>query len=1111
MSKAFNVCLEEKIMKWQIKLIAWILCLVMMLQIPIVTYATDHAETTEYVIPLASNILGKQKVLLLERDGRYYLSVEDIGRLTRCQLQILENEILLDHGLRQIVIDKKTCKAEDHILGIAQDQNIERELPVAMITHEDGYYFEAVPMLMYMGATCSIVDDGALNIWMPPFTIYESILEGYWNWKVDLESLYGGQENIDDAIACAVWSDLFDFVNGEGIQTNFDIHIENAMYEILAVDVLKYNSAQTLAAQVMEELNGFLEVCAEEHTSAVPFLLEQYLNAQESQINHGALLCQINGKAGDTDEVARISKELNQQLYEHLETKRAFDEIGSFLDASTLALDIAVTSHTLMQYDDSTKKLFANTINDRILSAAHCSTKYKNVTDQIAENLSSDGEIIGSTAVDKIKEYFWDAVEEKGFKAVIKQFTSGADLYAAAVEIGGTIASLFNYKRNEAFSADLNAIILGRYQEELSYLLKYYYHYACGDGASLNDETFEDLRNLLILYYRTTIAFEENYTASVEYFDKKNGKERAEASRSIADRFAEYLYRITNCKMVPLADRADLEQDLIKPEWIEKVSASVAVDFEKLVSDAAVETVFVDDDWCYCYHIPQFNLPGDQAQQINRKMADHCDDLLDQYVYPSVRDYGYAEIEQMIYDWGYHRDLASVVLESTHMWGGAEYDVYTISISTGQEVAVDTLLAVYGLDLEGFHELVHARLRQYWDERSDWRENTGAEFFDDRVDRTLSDENIRSAVPYINSEGGLSFVANIYSLAGGDSYYHRINAKGPIEAESMECTKEHRSDSSSKDDPLQYFIENCSSRYFEKEEIQGFDLQMCLYARNAVFARAGRKFQNEELRTYFEQYSWYQPHIAAEDFQDSMLSAIELANVNLILEHEKALKVDAQIPSSVQTTEQALQAYGDVLDMFHAGVSTGWTNRDGEGWGVPRDPDDVSYLFYAYLSDYTPAQIGYAFLDLNGDDNLELLVAPMDLQDKGEFYELYTVAGGKLVHAISAGERDMYYAAVDGSINNHGSGSALTSSDDNLRLDPADGSLKVNQAVIHDAYRDKLNPYFYAETDYYDPKTYETDYSVLKPISEEEAKQIKDAFPDNRVIAWVPFAQYTGR
>lgn len=561
-------------MKRQIRIIACILCLVMILQFAPAIYAAEDTETAEHMIPIESNIVGKQNVLILERDGRYYLSVEDISQLTRSQLQIQENKLFLDHGIRQIVIDKKACKAEDHILRIARDQNIERELPVEVITHEDGYYLEAVPMLMYMGATCTIVNDGALTVWMPPYTIYESIREGYWNWKIDIEDLYGGQENIDDAIACAVWSDFFDFVNGEGIQTSFDIHIENAMYEILDVDVLEYNSAQTAAAKLTEELNNFLAVCGEEHTSASTFLMELYLNLQETQISHGTLLCQLNGILKNTDEVDRISKELNQKLYEHLETKRTVEEIGTFMDACTLALDIAVTSDTLMRYDDSTRKLFANTVNDQILSAAHYNIMFKNITDKIAKNLKSNGKIIESTTVDKIKSYFGDAVVEKGFSGVIGWFTSANNLYAAAVEIGGTIASLFNYERNEAFSADLNAIILGKYQEDLAYLLKYYYHYACGDGVSLNEETFDDFRNLLILYYRTTIAFNENYADSVEYFDKKKGKERADAIRGHADQFAEYLYRITNCKMVPLADRADLEQDLIKPEWIEKVSAA---------------------------------------------------------------------------------------------------------------------------------------------------------------------------------------------------------------------------------------------------------------------------------------------------------------------------------------------------------------------------------------------------------------------------------------------------------------------------------------------------------------------------------------------------------
>lgn len=262
-------------MKRQIKIIACILCLVMILQFAPAIYAAEDTETAEHMIPIESNIVGKQNVLILERDGRYYLSVEDISQLTRSQLQIQENKLFLDHGIRQIVIDKKACKAED-------------------------------------------------------------------------------------------------------------------------VDVLEYNSAQTSAAKLTEELNNFLAVCGEEHTSASTFLMELYLNLQETQISHGTLLCQLNGILKNTDEVDRISKELNQKLYEHLETKRTVEEIGTFMDACTLALDIAVTSDTLMRYDDSTRKLFANTVNDQILSAAHYNIMFKNITDKIAKNLKSNGKIIES-------------------------------------------------------------------------------------------------------------------------------------------------------------------------------------------------------------------------------------------------------------------------------------------------------------------------------------------------------------------------------------------------------------------------------------------------------------------------------------------------------------------------------------------------------------------------------------------------------------------------------------------------------------------------------------------------------------------------------------------
>ena len=53
-----------------------------------------------------------------------------------------------------------------------------------------------------------------------------------------------------------------------------------------------------------------------------------------------------------------------------------------------------------------------------------------------------------------------------------------------------------------------------------------------------------------------------------------------------------------------------------------------------------------------------------------------------------------------------------------------------------------------------------------------------------------------------------------------------------------------------------------------------------------------------------------------------------------------------------------------------------WSNCDGQGWETVGDPDNASYLFSKYLADYTPAQIGYALMDLDGNGSDELLIAP---------------------------------------------------------------------------------------------------------------------------------------
>lgn len=87
----------------------------------------------------------------------------------------------------------------------------------------------------------------------------------------------------------------------------------------------------------------------------------------------------------------------------------------------------------------------------------------------------------------------------------------------------------------------------------------------------------------------------------------------------------------------------------------------------------------------------------------------------------------------------------------------------------------------------------------------------------------------------------------------------------------------------------EYLLEDSDNRYITKKELEGFDAQMCRLARNELYARHGRKFDDEELQSYFDSLSWYQGTIEAEEFEESMLNDYEVANRDLIVEYEEEM------------------------------------------------------------------------------------------------------------------------------------------------------------------------------------------------------------------------------
>lgn len=89
------------------------------------------------------------------------------------------------------------------------------------------------------------------------------------------------------------------------------------------------------------------------------------------------------------------------------------------------------------------------------------------------------------------------------------------------------------------------------------------------------------------------------------------------------------------------------------------------------------------------------------------------------------------------------------------------------------------------------------------------------------------------------------------------------------------------------EEPSQYILPESDSAYLTKSDLEGLTREECRIARNELYARHGRRFDDKELQGYFDSCDWYEGFIAPADFDDSVLNEYEVANRDLIVMYEE--------------------------------------------------------------------------------------------------------------------------------------------------------------------------------------------------------------------------------
>lgn len=105
-----------------------------------------------------------------------------------------------------------------------------------------------------------------------------------------------------------------------------------------------------------------------------------------------------------------------------------------------------------------------------------------------------------------------------------------------------------------------------------------------------------------------------------------------------------------------------------------------------------------------------------------------------------------------------------------------------------------------------------------------------------------------------------------------------------------------------------YILPESSTRLLTDRDLEGLDSTQLMLARNEIFARHGRIFNDSTIRAYFESQPWYQGTVLPEDFLESCLSEVEKANIETIMSHENSGLVEGSLPDNNSQLESTYRA-----------------------------------------------------------------------------------------------------------------------------------------------------------------------------------------------------------
>jgi|GEM_PF-6276393 len=188
------------------------------------------------------------------------------------------------------------------------------------------------------------------------------------------------------------------------------------------------------------------------------------------------------------------------------------------------------------------------------------------------------------------------------------------------------------------------------------------------------------------------------------------------------------------------------------------------------------------------YAIPHINIDSVRMQALNDAIYEkYYNEYYLQYVKANMEEFGEPEYAGISYSWNVADDVLSLIITAEpYYYYFPEYEVYNISISQGRILSDEEFLAVCCIEYDEYLNGARDVLGSYYCSKFEAiKEYAGDDenqmrFYKEQLMKTIDEENVKLAHPYINESGELMIVGRVYSLAGADYYNELISYNYPI-------------------------------------------------------------------------------------------------------------------------------------------------------------------------------------------------------------------------------------------------------------------------------------------------------------------------------------------